>query len=652
MNQVQKIEAIHGAIKTLSSLCDGAFAQDGTGFNKYDAHLGKKFAHLNNLTAGQALYSYKMIRKYRVQLEKHGIIYDNLEAPEVEKIDGQVMIRFPYSEALVTRIKLSIPGRRWDPKKKFWTAPFNMDTVVPLMELASDYEFNVDPELADSIETLVNEASTKEHASRATDSNFEVSGLNGELYPFQRAGVEYAVNAKRCFIGDAMGLGKTIEALAAVEHIYAYPVLIICPAAVKLNWKREAEKWLDNISVSILDGRTPEISGVLTADMIIINYDIIDDWKEVLKRCEFKAVIFDESQKIKNYKAKRTKAAKFLAKGVEYRFCLSGTVVLNRPQELISQLQVLGLLNYMGGFWNFAKRYCNAHQAAFGWDFSGASNLEELNIKLRQKCYVRREKEDVLPELPPKQRTYIPIDLSNRLEYDRAEFNLVEWLAEEAIDGEWLESIEQFDPEEQEELIEQRREESRARTIQAEALVRIEALKQLTAEGKIESILNWIEDFLESGEKLVVFATHRHIVKRIAEVFEARTIMGGDSITSRQKVIDAFQEDDDCRLIVCNVQAAGIGITLTAASNVAFVELGWTPAEHDQAEDRCHRIGQEDSVNAYYFIGQNTIDEEISSLLDEKRVIVDAVLKGIEVSQKDLDVLSSLVKSLLNKRGS
>jgi SNF2 family DNA or RNA helicase len=662
MKQEAKIKTIHSAVKILASMCDGAMSEDGMGFNKFDAHLGKKFAALERLTPGQALYSYKMIRKYRGQLERHGLDYDLLEPPEVEKkkkqqrvlrkLNGKVEIRFDYSETIIQAIKSSVPGRKWNPKAKMWTAPFSMDTIIPLMEIASTYDFHLDPEFAEAVEVLLSEATDREQASRATDSDFEAKGLNGELYPFQKAGVEYAVNAKRCFIGDAMGLGKTIQALAAIEHLEAYPALIVCPASVKLNWKREAEKWLQNIDVSVLNGRVPNTEDLLLRDIVIINYDILDSWKHELEETGFRSIVFDESQKIKNYKAKRTKAAKLLAKGIEYRFCLSGTVILNRPQELISQLQVLGYLSYFGGFWNFAKRYCAAYQAAFGWDMSGASNLEELNIKLRQKCYVRREKEEVLKELPPKQRTDIPIELSNRLDYDKAEFNLIEWLADKSIDDEWLLEIEYLDPEEQEELMEERREESRQRTQRAEALVRIEALKQLAAEGKIESVLTWIEDFLESGEKLVVFATHRDIVKRIAQVFEAPTIMGGDSVTARQKVIDAFQENDDCRLIVCNTQAAGIGITLTAASNVAFVELGWTPAEHDQAEDRCHRIGQEDSVNAYYFLGQNTIDEEISSLLNEKRIVVDATLKGIEVSQKDLDVLSRLVKTLLDKRGS
>jgi len=217
---------------------------------------------------------------------------------------------------------------------------------------------------------------------------------------------------------------------------------------------------------------------------------------------------------------------------------------------------------------------------------------------------IRRTKDQVLEELPEKTRSLVPIEISNRREYNRVESEFLDWLEE------------------------QKGKEAADRASKVEQITKIEYLKQVAAKGKIHESINWIKDFLHSGEKLVVFATHREVIDKLFKAFGrvAVKIDGSVPVDRRQEIVEQFQTDAKIRLFIGNIQAAGVGLTLTAASNVAFLELGWTPALHDQAEDRCHRIGQKDAVNIYYLLAEETIDERIAELLEDKRKVVDAVM--------------------------
>ncbi|MBC8459422.1 MAG: hypothetical protein H8D67_15635, partial [Deltaproteobacteria bacterium] len=291
------------------------------------------------------------------------------------------------------------------------------------------------------------------------------------------------------------------------------------------------------------------------------------------------------------------------------------------------------------------SKNCDAHHNGWGWDFSGASNLDELHSKLKETCFIRRRKEDVLLELPTKRRAVVPIPIDNNDEYQYAERNLVEWVGQAAIEKEeFLAEIADLNEEEQKPAKRVRASEARWKARNAEQLVRIEALKQLAVKGKMASLKKWVKDFLETGEKLVVFAHHRAVVKELAKEFKAPTIMGGDNLKTRQEVIDEFQTGS-CQLIVCSTKAVGVGITLTAASNVAFVELGWTPAEMLQAEDRLHRIGQPNAVNVHLLLAAGTVEEEIARLLDKKRSVIDATTDGTEMGE-DEGILKALIKAL------
>ncbi len=652
-------EALAAAVRVLAARCDGAATEDGQGFNKIDASLGRSLAGKSPeaWTPRQTRAAYRMLAKYRGQLAEEGIDYAAIAEPAIPERTatdshrvyapegGGFEVAFMgYEPSLVAQVK-DIPGRRFDGARRVWRIPEKPEVVEPLVSFISETGIDYSDVVIDRVHEIAGraekEAAEREaqiEASRAADADLEVEGLGGELRPFQRAGVAYALGAKRTFLADQMGLGKTPQSLATVHAAGAYPALVVCPASLKLNWKREAEKWLPGKTISVLNGK----SASYDADVVIINYDILGKHDGDLKARGFKALVLDECHATKNHRAKRTQLCRELAKGVEVRLLLSGTPLLNRPQELISQLDILGRLDEFGGFWQFAERYCAAYRTRWGLDLSGSSNLDELNEKLRGSCYVRRTKDQVLKELPAKQRAVLPMSLTNRREYERAERELIQYLGEVAANDEAriAEAVEKWSEEhgrepgqgEMRRIRSDVRMTAEANAERAEQLVRIEALKQLCAKGKLDAVCEWVEDFLDSGEKLVLFAHHREIVKAIAERFGAPSITGDTPAEARQDAVDAFQSDPDTKLIVLNIQAGGVGLTLTAASDVAFVELGWTPAAHDQAEDRAHRIGQTDSVTAWYLLAEDTIDDEIHELIEAKRAVVDEATEGGETT--------------------
>jgi SNF2 family DNA or RNA helicase len=525
---------------------------------------------------------------------------------------GRLVFEFPYDQDVINDIK-QLPGRQWDVKRKAWNVPPSLSAI----ELADKHQF----EVPEQLRNLIVKAATRDAellaASTSTDAQVEIPTLSGTLMPYQRAGVAYATSVGRCLIADQMGLGKTVEAIASLEAKNAFPAVVVCPASLKENWRREFAKWLPHRTVNVVSGKTD----ILSCDVNVVNYDILYKFVEPIKHLEPSGLILDESHYVKNATSKRTKAAKEIA-GLVNRggvvLLLSGTPVMNRPAELVSQLEIMGMLGRFGGKWKFLKRYANAHHNGFGWDTGGASNLIELNTKLRQNCYIRRTKDEVLQELPDKVRNVVHLDVSGPgfKEYRNAENDLVSFLMANGYKAK----------------------------DSSEHLARTQVLKRLAALAKMDAVEEWIDSFLESCDrKLVVFAHNVDVVDHLSDKYGGLRVSGRDSLEERQHAVDAFQNDPKARVIVLNLQAGGVGITLTAGSDVVFVQMGWTPGEHDQAEDRCHRIGQKSNVQAWYLLAADTIDEDIYDLVDAKRKIVDAVTEGDEVEQ------ASVVKDLMNR---
>jgi SWI/SNF-related matrix-associated actin-dependent regulator of chromatin subfamily A-like protein 1 len=442
--------------------------------------------------------------------------------------------------------------------------------------------------------------------------------LGGELAPFQWAGVHYMLEARRTFLADEQGLGKTVEALAALEADHAYPAIVVCPAAMKLTWQREAGHWLPHRSVAVVEGR----SAVPPAgDITILNYEVVAAHREALARRKPRALVVDESHYCKNPQAKRTHAVRRLANAVVsdgLRLALTGTPVLNHADELIAQLRVIGRLEDFGSGARFSRQ------------FRGEQSEERLHWHLRRRCFVRRLKSEVLPQLPAKRQVVVPIALTNEAEYRLAEKDVIEWLRSQPLDLSELNA-------------------RIAATLRAKRLAQLGTLQRLAARGKLAAALAWIEDFLASGEALVVFARHVEVQQAVLARFpDALHLLGGDSITQREQSIAAFQDPAGPSLIIGATRVAAQGITLTRASNVAFLELEWTPAIHDQAEDRCHRIGQRDAVTAWYLLAAGTIDETMAELIQRKREIVGAITDGRRVESDGM--VQAVVRELRDGR--
>jgi SWI/SNF-related matrix-associated actin-dependent regulator 1 of chromatin subfamily A len=619
MGAKEQYEIVCQALWHLAEVCDGAHDDDDLGFNARDTQFGHSLAEQAQsrvLSEKQQMAAVKMLQLYRGQLSSAGIslpslseyqAYRNGDAPQesptkpqvaVQLCNDGIAITFPYNSKLVEQVK-SLPERRWHKPSKRWIVPTRLAAEVLAMFPNAD--------VALEVVTLANRNQQLAEMSTQATADFNVPNLiGGTLLPFQKAGVQFLEMANgRGIVADQMGLGKTIQAIAYLAlHPELRPAVIVVPASLKINWGREIAKWLGvGNRVIVLSGtKAHDLALLGSTDIYIINYDILTYWVEHLKEVHPQVLILDEAHYIKHgKKTLRGEAAQLLAAEVPHIILLTGTPITSRPIELYPLLNITAPAAW-SNFWQYAHRYCAARNNGWGWDFTGASNLDELYEKTRA-YIVRRTKEQVLQELPAKRRVPLAMSTQDLGEYEKA-------------------------------LGEAREQIIYARTaglpIAANHLALIERMKQAAVSAKLPAAMDWIKDFINSGEKLVVFVTHHFVVDALMSVFgnKAVRLTGEDRQKARQDAIDRFQNDDEVRLFVGNIQAAGVGITLTAASDVAFLEFGWTPGEHDQAEDRCHRIGQHDSVTCWYLAAEDTIDEKIINLLERKRCVVDEVTDG------------------------
>lgn len=474
-----------------------------------------------------------------------------------------------------------------------------------------------------------------------------------KLYHFQKVGINFIEKKKgRCLIADEMGLGKTIQSLAWLcLHPEIRPVLIICPASLKYNWYREVQKWI-GVHSQILSGTIPNY---INENIVIINYDIIAYWYKQLKEMEFKLLILDEAHYIKNNQAKRTKTFKKLIYNIPKLIALTGTPIENRPVEIYNIVKAIDPLLFPN-FVEFVEEYCNAKKTRFGWDTSGASHTLKLNRILKSTIMIRRKKIDVLKELPPKNIVKVPIQIDNEKEYKKAENEFINFLKDKyhtkIITDDLKKELKEYAVRNKIEISKNPTDEEIRFVIEtkfqrintAPILAQIETLKQLSIKGKLKQIKDWINTFLESDEKLVIFLTHQKTMDYFIHTFpDAVKIDGSVPIPRRQELIDKFQNDKKTKLFFGNIYAAGTGITLTAASNVAIIEFPWSPGTLVQAADRVHRITQTKQVTVWNLVGADTIEERIIDLLCRKEKIIYQVLDG----KKDIDssIFNDLIKS-------
>jgi len=543
----------------------------------------------------------------------------------VDMVKESLIIRFRIEKKeefydVLNKVKAGVVGRVWDPNLNAWVAPATTENVNYLRSLGFV--------LTNAVRTFMGEPVGRTIVVPAQVSSppvtIDVEKLKG-LFGYQIEGVRFLEQRQGIgIIGDEMGLGKTVQALGYLRlHPELSPVLVICPAVAKYVWYEFAQRWLQITSedVCVLSSRqTNGIDLLNKKRLYVINYDVLKDWEELLLQVGFKVVIGDEVQYVSNIKAKRTKAFVRIARRIPKRIFLSGTPIKSFPSEFFTVLNLVEP-KVFSNRWEYLQRYCNPRHNGFGWVFRGASNQDELR-KLITPLMLRREKQEVLVDLPPKLLQVVPLECEE-----------IQLKAYEDADREFREWVIQ----------------NLTRKVQTEARNRIEHLKQLAYIAKRNAVIQWIRDFLESGKKLVVFGVHLRVLDDIEHMFADVCVrVDGHTKPEDRKLLEQkFQNDPSVQLFVGQVIAAGVALTLTAASSVAFVELPWTTADLDQAADRCHRIGQKDVVSVYFLIAKDTVEEKIMRYLDRKRTVVRKLLDGKEVESEDL--LESLLVEYSNR---
>lgn len=541
-------------------------------------------------------------------------------------------VGFQYHPMLVKCIK-RIPSARYQAEGKFWEVSRNdieylqkMGQWARVNHFVSTVLWLEDKEPVISYEPIPMPTLDVPH------------NMLVEPYEYQREGIAYALEKKRCIMGDEPGLGKTAQAIGVLTISKAYPALVICPASLKVNWQRELKKF-GGINAVILSDENRNTwqrfwelktrDGRAFAEVFITNYESLKKYfvanirregRFTLKSVDFderiklfRTVIIDESHKCKTATTQQSKFVQGIAQGKEYILELTGTPVVNNNVDLVQQLQIMGRLGDFGGYSKFMGRYCAGERKS--------SHLKELNYLLRKNCFFRRLKKDVLTQLPDKTRSYLVMDIENRREYTDAEKDIIKYLVQyKDADDEKIQ-----------------------KTIRGAIMVKMGILKQISAKGKVKGAIDIIHNTIDGGQKLIVFCFLKEVVAALKQEFrDAVTVTGDDNDRQKQWAVDRFQTDEKCRLIILNYRSGGTGLTLTAASNVLFVEWPWTAADCSQAEDRAHRNGQKNAVNCVYLLGRETIDEYMYNLIQSKREISNGVtgteedVEEKKISQQDL----------------
>ena len=536
-----------------------------------------------------------------------------------------------YHQQVVDKLKSSVSIRWWDKQTGAWLIPATNKCKAELDQLTY-YARHFEPVQWGTVA----QSQTEEDVAFQIPEMPELDGDHGlkiQPYPYQLQGIARGLQLKRFINGDDMGLGKSLESIATINKADAFPCLVICPNVVKINWQREWHKFTDKKAMVLTDSvrdSWPFFWQTGMNQVFIVNYESLRKYfvrritkaeKWTLKDVEFhntiklfKSVIIDESHKVKSTATQQTKFCKGIASGKEYIILLTGTPVVNKPKDLVAQLGIMDRMIDMGGWKGFMLRYCSGPNQA--------SNLKELNYKLWQHCFFRREKSKVLTQLPDKVRQIVSCEITNRKEYMDAERDLIDYLKryKEADD------------------------EKIQKSLKGEVMVRIGILKDITARGKLKEVIDFVKDFRENGKKIILFCNLHEIVDRLMIAFpSAVCVTGRQNMQEKQASVDAFQKNPKTDVIICSIKAASAGITLTAASDVAFIELPWTYADCDQAESRAHRIGQKDSVNCYYLLGRRTIDQKLYRIIEEKKHISNAVLGAEDNIQTNIvDMVANL----------
>lgn len=529
--------------------------------------------------------------------------------------------RWVWSGEYSTRALPSSAGFDWARELKVWWTRDDAKAAILIRFASEPDRIRLQSHADRRNETL--------RASRAMAADVDLPCPRGRAYlPFQKAGIAFAIASDATLLGDEMGLGKTIQALGVINSVPAINrILILCPSSLKLNWQIEARRWLVRpMTIGIVKGDWFP----LTTQMVVCNYDVLSRHEHKIKSILWDLVIIDEAHYIKNPKSLRTRIilgqpGKSEPIRADRKILLTGTPISNRPIELWPLLHYLDPARWKN-FYRFGSRYCGMKKGRFGLEFKGADNLAELQETLRSTVMIRRLKRDVLPELPPKRRQLLVIerdDLAALMAdecviWDRSRAAVL--MARCAMSG-----VPAGDKHYRQAVEKLRKAESLAMTEMSR--VRLEIAK-----AKIPDVIECVRDGLTSGS-IVCFAHHREVAAAIHAAFAAQSVIvtGEQAVIERQGAVERFQSDEKIVLFVGTIGAAGVGYTLTKATHVIFAELDWTPANLTQAEDRCHRIGQRESLLVQHLVVNGSLDQRMAEMIIRKQEIIDMALDDTDM---------------------
>ena len=511
----------------------------------------------------------------------------------------------------------ALPERRYNGATKEWIIPFR-DNYLQWAKIAG---FPDPAIIAEQVQEFTEEEwqdpiESQKKLIQETPLDPERLMIPG-LRPYQTDFVKYMIARRgRAFLGDDMGAGKTISALAWLVYSDAYPALIVVNAPTKLQWYQQYRDWLKKVPgadyrCQILSGQKPYRLDPNVS--CIINWDILHHWKDALAQFGFKYLVGDEVQAIGNPESKRAIAFRMLSKVIPECVCMSGTPARSKPAQFWTVLNIMMPADFPN-YYKYLYRYCEPKSTPWGMQFNGASHVQELHYKMSQ-CLLRRTKEEVMKWLPPKTMEVVPLEIDKTLENEYRD-------QEAEIYKEGTSDLHQ----------------------------RVADLMRTAYALKEKSLLRWVEDFLESGNKLLLFAWHRDVVDLLVESlkkYHPVKIYGGISVAAREDAKTTFIQDDKCRIMVANIQAGGVGIDglQKVCNHVAFAEFSHTPLDHRQAEDRLHRGGQDLPVTSYYLIAPGTVDDDSVEVLDDRAQMLDNALDG----HKTADV--NLIGEILERKG-
>ena len=523
-----------------------------------------------------------------------------------------------YFAPLIETLK-TIPSKSYDMKTKTWN--FLLKDYENLMQKLINFKADIQ---VIGLPIKVLQIFRRNDTSNNAVTNIDLSDIDPQLVkslmPFQREGVCYGISKNgRCMIADDMGLGKTIQALG-IAHYYRndWPLLIVVQSSVRYQWSETIYKFLPSVPAHYVNHFTSGNDFINEGKIVITSYDLLARAVDKFECRTFGFVILDESHTVKSDKTARYKAAHRIVSQACHVILLSGTPALSRPIELYSQINLI-MPKFMG-CQDYGIRYCAGEMTPYGWNFQGSSNMQELELLLKRTCVIRRLKNDVLIQLPSKRREVIILDPDLIKAGTKEMVEMSETLERKSLNG-----VERHNT----------------------------LLQYYNQSGlaKHKAVCDYVSKIFKRKQKCLVFAHHSNVLDAIcatalSENINHIRIDGKTSPERRKYQVDQFQNCDDCVAAVLSITAANVGITLTAAQLVIFAELFWNPGVLCQAEDRVHRIGQNDNVVIQYLVAKNTADDYLWPLIQKKMNVLNEVGLDQDFSLKDI----SITKQALDAR--